>query len=138
MKELAGDMADAVEVFRLLADIEIKHKDRLFEEYVRLTGKDDRGDFECRFVTPLMEGGLTTEEYMDRFKPDFESPVDVISLAMSIEAQALDLYIRSAVWTGNDENRALLEQIAAEEKAHLERLGQLLDEVISGETPGSA
>lgn len=125
-------------VFRLLADIEIKHKDRLFEEYVRLTGKDDRGDFECRFVTPLMEGGLTTEEYMDRFKPDFDSPVDVISLAMSIEAQALDLYIRSAVWTGNDENRALLEQIAAEEKAHLERLGQLLDEVISGGTPGWA
>lgn len=119
-------------VFRLLADIEIKHKDRLFAEYTRITGKDDRGDFECRFVTPLMEGGMTTEEYMDRFKPDFDSPVDVISLAMSIEAQALDLYIRSAVWTQNAENRAILEQIASEEKTHLERLGQLLDELVGG------
>lgn len=119
-------------VFRLLADIEIKHKDRLFDEYTRLTGKDDRGAFECQFVTPLMEGGMTTEEYMDRFKPDFESPVDVISLAMSIEAQALDLYIRSAAWTQNEENRALLEQIASEEKTHLERLGQLLDELLAG------
>lgn len=119
-------------VFRLLADIEIKHKDRLFAEYTRITGKDDRGDFECRFVTPLMEGGMTTEEYMERFKPDFESPVDVISLAMSIEAQALDLYIRSAAWTQSDDNRAILEQIASEEKAHLERLGQLMDELVGG------
>ena len=119
-------------VFRLLADIEIKHKDRLFAEYTRITGKDDRGDFECRFVTPLMEGGMTTEEYMARFKPDFESPVDVISLAMSIEAQALDLYIRSAAWTQSDDNRAILEQIASEEKTHLERLGQLMDELVGG------
>lgn len=116
-------------VFKLLADIEIKHKDRIFEEYTRLSGKDDRGEFECSFVTPLMEGGMTTEEYLERFKPDMDSPVDVVSMAMSIEAQALDLYMRAAVWTDNDENRAILEQIASEEKSHLERLGQLLDEM---------
>jgi rhodanese-related sulfurtransferase/rubrerythrin len=117
-------------VFRQLAEIEIKHKDRLFAEYTRLTGKDDRGAFECAFVTPLMEGGLTTEEYMARFEPNFDSPIDVISLAMSIEAQALDLYMRAAVWTSNDANRSVLEQIASEEKAHLIRLGQLLDGVL--------
>ncbi len=116
-------------VFRLLADIEIKHKDRLFEEYTRLTGKTDRGAFECSFVVKVMEGGLTTEEYLDRFKPNLDSPVDVISLAISIEAQALDLYMRAAVWTQSDENRAILEQIAGEEKTHLARLGQLLDEI---------
>jgi rhodanese-related sulfurtransferase/rubrerythrin len=131
MLERVGD-EKVKSVFRLLADIEIKHKDRLFAEYTRLTGKDDRGAFECSFVTPLMEGGLTTEEYMARFKPDFGSPVDVVSLAMSIEAQALDLYMRSAEWTANDENRAILEQIASEEKTHLARLGDLLDELHSG------
>lgn len=119
-------------VFRLLADIEIKHKDRLFEEYTRLTGKDDRGAFECAFVTPLMEGGMTTQEYLERFKPDMDSPVDVVSMAMSIEAQALDLYMRAADWASNDENRAVLEQIAGEEKTHLARLGQLLDEMYAG------
>jgi rhodanese-related sulfurtransferase/rubrerythrin len=119
-------------VFQLLADIEIKHKDRLFEEYTRLTGKDDRGAFECSFVTPLMEGGMTTQEYLERFKPDMDSPVDVISMAMSIEAQALDLYMRAAEWTQSDENRTILEQIASEEKTHLARLGQLLDELKAG------
>ncbi|GAB6110639.1 rhodanese-like domain-containing protein [Desulfomicrobium escambiense] len=122
-------------VFRLLADIEIKHKDRLFEEYTRLTGKDDRGAFECTFVTPLMEGGMTTQEYLERFKPDMDSPVDVVSMAMSIEAQALDLYMRAAVWTTDDENRAILEQIASEEKSHLARLGQLLDEMYADGKP---
>ena len=116
-------------VFRLLADIEIKHKDRLFGEYTRLTGKTDRGAFECALVNPVLEGGLTTEEYLERFKPDLDSPVEVISLAMSIEAQALDLYMRAANWTQNEENRAILEQIASEEKTHLARLGQLLDEI---------
>lgn len=116
-------------VFRLLADIEIKHKDRLFAEYKRVTGKDDRGIFECAVVIPLMEGGLTTEEYMDRFQPDLSSSVEVISMAMSIEAQALDLYARAAAWMENSENRAVLEQIASEEQTHLARLGQLLDEV---------
>lgn len=117
-------------VFRQLAEVEIKHKDRLFAEYTRLTGKDDRGAFECSFVTPLMEGGLTTEEYMARFEPNLESPVDVISLAMSIEAQALDLYMRAAIWTDNDANRAVLEQIASEEKSHLARLGELMDTLL--------
>ena len=122
-------------VFRLLADIEIKHKDRLFEEYTRLTGKDDRGAFECSFVTPLMEGGMTTQEYLERFRPDMDSPVDVVSMAMSIEAQALDLYMRAAVWTTNEGNRAVLEQIASEEKAHLARLGQLLDDLYADGKP---
>lgn len=116
-------------LFKLLADIEIKHKDRLFEEYTRLTGKDDRGAFECLFVSRAMEGGLTTEEYLDRFKPDLDSPVEVISLAMSIEAQALDLYTRAGAGARNTENRAIFEQIAAEEKSHLAKLGQLLDEI---------
>jgi rhodanese-related sulfurtransferase/rubrerythrin len=119
-------------VFRQLAEIEIKHKDRLFAEYTRLTGKDDRGAFECAFVTPLMEGGLTTEEYTARFGANLDSPVDVISLAMSIEAQALDLYMRAAIWTDNDANRAVLEQIASEEKTHLLRLGELLDTLLGG------
>ena len=119
-------------VFRLLAEIEIKHKDRLFDEYVRLTGRDDRGAFEFAFVTPLLEGGMTTQEYLDRFQPDLDNPVDVVSMAMSIEAQALDLYLRAADAAQNDENRAILEQIAGEEKTHLARLGRLLDDLLGG------
>lgn len=120
--------AQVKSLFSLLAEIEIKHKDRLFEEYTRLTGKEDRGAFETSAVLQVVEGGLTTEEYLDRFSPDLSSTVDVISLAMSIEAQALDLYTRAAAQVKNEEYRAVLTQIAKEEQEHLKRLGQLLDE----------
>ena len=41
-------------------------------------------------MIPAMEGGLTTAEYLARYRPDLENPADVVSLAMAIEAQALD------------------------------------------------
>ena len=114
-------------VFRLLADIEIKHKDRLFEEYTRLTGKDDRGAFECSFVTPLMEGGMTTQKYLERFRPDMDSPVDVVSMAMSIEAQALDLYSRLARRQDDPQLRQFYLDMAGEEQKHLNRLAREMD-----------
>ena len=116
-------------LFTLLAEIEIKHKDRLFAEYTRLTGNTDRGAFETSAVLQVVEGGLTTAEYMERFNPDLDSEGDVISLAMSIEAQALDLYSRAAAQAENEEHRAILTQIASEEQEHLKRLGQLLDDL---------
>ena len=73
------------------------------------------------------EGGLTTEEYMDLFQPDMDSPVDIVSLAMSIEAQALDLYQRVTQKVSNEKSKKILQQIANEEKTHLKSLGELLD-----------
>lgn len=120
---------EVIKLFRKLADIEDIHKEKLFEEFTRLTGSTDLVAFEKELEQNNLEGGMTTEEYLDRFKPDFDSEVDVISLAMSIEAQALDLYTRAGRQTKDDENRKMLERIAAEEKYHLEQLGSLLDTI---------
>ena len=64
------------------------------------------------------------------YKPDWESAVDVISLAMSIEAQALDLYTRAAERSAAPRSAAALKKIAEEERVHLEQLGKLMDERI--------
>ena len=121
-----------IQLFRKLADIEDIHKDKLFEEYVRLTGKEDRMAFEAKLRKDAIEGGMTTEEFVDRFKPDFEKADEVISLAMSIEAQALDLYTRAGRATQDPENKKMLERISLEEKHHLEQLGSLLDNIMEG------
>lgn len=76
-----------------------------------------------------MEGGLTTDEYITLFKPDLDSPADVVSLAMSIEAQALDLYSRASERGGDERSKAVLQKIAQEERAHLELLGQLFNDL---------
>ena len=115
------------ELFDKLSRIEIKHQDRLFNEYVRVSGEQiERASFDAQIETGALEGGLTTQEYLDLFKPDLTSAVDIVSLAMSIEAQALDLYTRASEKTEDEDSCKILQTIAQEERTHLELLGKLL------------
>ncbi len=119
---------DAQNIFQKLSEIEIKHQDRIFNEYIRLSRKPlSREAFEENMVHTAVEGGLTTEEYTNLFQPDWESLSDIIELAMSIEAQALDLYLRAAHRSPNPESRKVLVQIGDEERAHLKQLGKLME-----------
>ncbi len=118
------------DLFRKLSDIEIKHQDRLFEEYLLVSGKKiDRKSFDSQTAVSAAEGGLTTDEYIAMFKPDLESPGDVVSLAMSIEAQALDLYTRASERGADERSKSVLKKIAQEERTHLEQLGQLFNDL---------
>jgi len=115
-------------LFKKLSEIEVKHRDRIFHEYVKISGKSSsREAFEKNIVIKAVEGGLTTQEYMDLFQPDLESVEDIIGLAMSIEAQALDLYLRAADRSNNPESKKILIQIADEEQTHLTQLGKLME-----------
>jgi rubrerythrin len=116
------------DLFKKMAAIEIKHQDRIFQQYLRFAPKAvDRETFERQTLADVVEGGLTTEEYIQRFHPDLESPTEIIALAMSIEAQALDLYRRAADRSGDPEGQKALRQIADEEQTHLAQLGKLMD-----------
>jgi len=123
--------ADIQQLFRKLSEIELLHQDRLFNEYLQVAGKPvSRETFDNDLVAQAVEGGMTTEEYVQMYQPDWESPVDVISLAMSIEAQALDLYTRAAERSTDPRSREALQKIAEEERNHLEQLGKLMDEKV--------
>jgi sulfur-carrier protein adenylyltransferase/sulfurtransferase len=121
--------ADEVKsLFRKLSDIEVIHQNRILEEYVQITGKEiDRGTFESEQVEKAVEGGLTTDEYIRLFKPDLNVLSDIVDLAMSIEAQALDLYTRVANRSTDERSRGALNKIAEEERVHLEQLAKLMD-----------
>ena len=130
-----AESKEVIKVFTQLAAIEDLHKDRLFKEYTRITGSDDKEKFLAKMQKQMLEGGLTTEEYLSRFGTDLERVDEVIGMAMSIEGQALDLYSRAAQRTEDTDNKQILEKIAAEEKTHLERLGELMDSIL-GENDG--
>ena len=125
------DKVDADEVkslFRKLSDIEVIHQNRILKEYVLITGKEiDRDTFESEQVEKAVEGGLTTDEYIRLFKPDLNVLSDIVDLAMSIEAQALDLYTRVANRSTDERSRGALSKIAEEERVHLEQLAKLMD-----------
>ena len=115
-------------LFQKLSEIELKHQERIFDEYLKIIRKKiDRDEFETTMVENVVEGGFTTDQYTDMFKPDWESATDIISLAMSIEAQALDLYSRGAARSKDERSKLSLKKIAEEERSHLEQLGKLMD-----------
>jgi rhodanese-related sulfurtransferase/rubrerythrin len=117
---------NARKLFARLSTIEVKHQDRIFSEYLRATGAEvSREDFAKKTFAPAMEGGLTTEDYIQRYQPNLENPAEVISLAMAIEGQALDLYQRAADRAKTAQSRGSLMQIAGEERSHLKQLGKL-------------
>ena len=119
---------DVKSLFRKLSDIEVLHQNRILEEYIQITGKEiDRETFESGRVEKAVEGGLTTDEYIKLFKPDWNTSSDIIALAMSIEAQALDLYTRATNRSTDERSRAALKKIAEEERVHLEQLAKLID-----------
>jgi sulfur-carrier protein adenylyltransferase/sulfurtransferase len=119
---------DVRALFRKLADIETNHQRRIFEEYRRL---EDPGAsleaFEANILPEVIEGGLTTEEFLTRYNPDLTNRIDAVSMAMSIEAQALDLYQRAALTASNSETKTQLLKIADEERVHLNELGKLME-----------
>jgi rubrerythrin len=120
----------ARKLFEKLSAIEVKHQQRIYDEYVSITATTmSREEFSREKVIPAMEGGLTTEEYMSIYKPDIEVVEEVISLAMAIEAQALDLYQRAAQRAEKAASQKMLYQIAGEERSHLEQLGKLFEQL---------
>jgi rubrerythrin len=125
----------ARELFELLAGIEDKHKDRIFEEYSSSASSPlDREKFENQLVAEFMEGGMTTEEYFTHFQMDMDSRPDILDMAMTIEAQALDLYRRAADRFQDKEITPFFLRLSDEEKEHLRRLGQFMEEIAEGET----
>jgi len=117
----AAKSEEAKKVFETLAGIEVKHKDAVAERYRELTGADIP-----QATGEVPEGGLPTREYMGRLGVDLGQPQDIVSFAMALEAQALDLYSRAAE-RGQGEVQTFLEGMAGEEKAHLSHLAKLMD-----------
>lgn len=115
-------------LFKTLADIEILHQESILKEYARITGENTtKKSFENSLSTGSMEGGMTTREYMDYYMPNLDDPEDIVSLAMSIEAQALDMYLRAQARVKDPQGREALMKIAKEEQNHLTHLGRLME-----------
>jgi sulfur-carrier protein adenylyltransferase/sulfurtransferase len=78
----------------------------------------------------LMEGGLDMDAFMKQNQPFANDVSGYLDLAMMIETQALDLYLRMAAESRNELARKILYRIGNEEKAHLELLGKYLNDRI--------
>ncbi len=75
-----------------------------------------------------MEGGYTTEEFLEQNRDSMKTVFDVLNIAMMLETQAFDLYMRYSQKAKDEKSKAVLYDIAEDEKAHLASLGRLMEE----------
>ncbi len=120
-KEVAG-------LFANLSDVEELHKRRLFNVYLSIDPSIyDNETFESKIVAEVMEGGFTTEEFLEQNKQAMQTIPGLLNIAMMLETQAMDLYLRYSQKIEEQESKKILYDIAEEEKAHLGSLGRLLE-----------
>ena len=128
------ERTDDPELQRLLsklADIETQHKKRLLELLSEIDSPiTDAEAYESDIRPSILEGGFGLDDFIKENESFFGSVQGVLDLAMMLETQALDLYLRFALRCSNTQTKDTLFTIADEEKAHLRSLGGLLEEKI--------
>lgn len=117
------------ELFGQLARVEVQHEQRLFAVYGQINpDAKDLDGFEAAIAPHTLEGGFDAKEFLENNKSHLQTAPQVLDLAMMLETQALDLYLRFADRGKQAQTREVLFALAGEEKAHLARLGGLLEE----------
>ena len=125
--ETAED-ADLKALFGKLAEIEGHHKQRLFDLLAEIDPPGKSIDeYEAEIKPGILEGGFKLDDFMQNNASYLQTVSDVLELAMMLETQALDLYLRFADKSTDTGSQKVLFKLADEEKSHLEALGQLLE-----------
>ncbi|MGW8301296.1 MAG: rhodanese-like domain-containing protein [Desulfobacterales bacterium] len=123
-----SDDSEVQSLLAKLADIENQHKKRLLEILAEIDSAiRDTDAYEAELRPSILEGGFGLDAFMKENESFFGSVQGVLDLAMMLETQALDLYLRFAEKSSDERTQQALFSIADEEKAHLSSLGDLMD-----------
>jgi len=123
---------DLIDLLKKLAKIEQKHKATLVALNSSINpGQTNPDDFKSEIPLNIIEGGFNSQALLEENKAFLQSTYGVLDLAMMLETQSLDLYLRFADKSTPKESKEVLFKIASEEKAHLKALGELYDRKIS-------
>ena len=113
-------------LFETLRDAEIRHEDRLWERFRSLSGGvAERRMFEETVVPEVLEGGLAPDRLLAEHPGAFMDYDESLDLAMAMETDALDLYLRLAAVFTDAEIRSVFFALAEDERMHLKKLGDL-------------
>ena len=120
---------DLKDLFTKLEHVEAVHKKKIYDRYAALVeNAPDMAAFEADMTSDVMEGGFQVKDFLAANEPWLKSLLEVLELAMMLETQALDLYMRFAEKSQEEGTKQVLFTLADEEKAHLKSLSRLFDE----------
>ncbi len=116
---------DARDFLQFMARFEDTHIEKLQAQY------PDIKDADSKESSILLEGGIGSKEFMQRFGDQLQTVEDIIHVGMMFESQAYDLYSRLARKESDTERKDFFSRMAAEEQKHLEILAKELDKRFS-------
>ena len=124
------ERSDDPELKRLLdklAGIENQHKKRLIAILSEIDlPVTDTMAYEAQIRPTVLEGGFGLDNFIKENESSFGSRQGILDLAMMLETQALDLYLRFAEKSSDRRTQDVLFSIADEEKTHLSLLGEFV------------
>lgn len=117
-------------LFAELTKAEEHHKQSLSGLYRKVAGSDPGEDFPKVLISgdvreDVMEGGLKVREALEWCRG--KAAGEVLELALSLETQAYDLYLRMYRHLAEKDAGKVFHLLATEEKGHLERLTGLFE-----------
>jgi len=122
--------AEVIKVLSKLAEIEVRHKQKLFDLYKTIDSADTAIEsFENTVSSELVEGGFDPDKLLEESMGAFKTASEVLNFAMMLEAQGMDLYMRYAEKSQDPRVKEVLFMMADDEKAHLNSLGNLLENI---------
>lgn len=126
----ANDHPELAQLYRRLAGFEDRHMDRLRRAWEELPPRErPEGGLEPPGEAPLMEGGWRVADFLAQHRDLYQSRSEALMMAMGLETQAMDLYMRLAQRLERPPSRELLHDLGEEEKGHLKALGEMLEKV---------
>ena len=116
----------SIKTLQRLAHIEERHMERIYDRYGEVLGRDKLPAFHLlrQKLTPkFMEGGIEINEALLRIEErEFRDEMEVFEVALEKEYVSYDFYKRVAGAMADTETRALLHELAWEERKHIDRL----------------
>jgi sulfur-carrier protein adenylyltransferase/sulfurtransferase len=126
-REKATD-PDVEDLLTTLIKFESTHQRALAELYKTIAPEED--NLAVTAQRSMIEGGFPLPGFLKENEPYLQAVTDILQLAMMVEAQALDLYLRFAEKTETDDAKQSLFVIAGEERKHLAALARLYERKI--------
>lgn len=119
---------DAARLFQELSELEVDHKRAIYDLYRAHGGEvATMESLEEQASREVMEGGLNPDEILESIQPRTSTVEDILSYAMMLETQALDLFLRFGQHSADDSTSSVLLELADQEKSHLKMLGELME-----------
>jgi rhodanese-related sulfurtransferase len=134
MEHIKSD--EAMKILRHLAEIEGEHMKRIYERYITVTKNNELPPLEklkYELSPEFMEGGIKIDkELLQAEERKYRDETEVLEVALEKEYTSYDFYKRTAGLVADLDTKAMLHELAGEERNHINNLLTEIDVTLEG------